>query len=424
MRMIVNFDLFVRGGSSGLPFVVQEMAFNASTGDITPICAPVAAVTRDETVNFSDYTAAQTGRPVYDLEGTCWVSSSRRGTFTQTAMAAWVKTAGERRWAADNPPSPGWENNIGAARLIPDFEFGAIGGNLQLHSGQYQDPITGGQLVVGFGGTLFPYVPDIPLVSRTQILDNPDFVANVDGWGSYGGSGSVTWDAGSGGRLKFTANGTSSQGVFVTPAAGAKTDIPVASDGQSIWGWMEFEPAATPRTVQTQINFFDADGDQISAVVGPTCIETLGAGVIATCPAEVPVGTVSAQMYGRIIGGGAAAEIHYVNVAYLAIAPATHLDDMNLGLSALPVGLGNLRWPAGSSSAKAVDTDRCAWVPISVFASATQSQPVEMPQYLARVNLGKIFEAYVPQLSRIGYSTLDGDDPMTGRAYAAWLGVT
>jgi hypothetical protein len=385
-RVIVNFDTLLRGTSTSQPFVIQEMAIDTTTGAITPVCAPVSAISRDQTAAFTDYTGRYSARPVFSDDGTCWASTAVKGTFNQRAMGVWLKSGGERRWAAENPPTAGWELEVGKLRVVPDFELGVLHQDSDLHSGEYIDPTTGGHVVVGAGGGVFPFFADSPLVLRTSLIANPGFDANVTGWGAFSNTGAVAWEATDGGRLKFTGNGTAGNGTWQSPAGVAFNNLPADSEGQSLWAWARFKPNSTARSVQVQVTYYDSGGTQVDFTNGPTAIESTGAYTTATCPSAVPVGAVKFRVFCRVIGGGVNGEIHYSDGAHCSIAPVTHMPSADLNLNVLPREPGTFRWPAGSSSRDAVDGDGVAWCPITVLGSSTS----RTPQYLARLDLPQL----------------------------------
>jgi hypothetical protein len=224
------------------------------------------------------------------------------------------------------------------------------------------------------------------LVLRSELLSNPDLSANVTGWGSFGATGAVAWEATDGGRGKFTGNGTAANGTWQSPSGSGFVNLPADSEGQSLWAWARFKPNTTARSVQVQVTFYDSGGTQVDSTTGPTIIEVPGSYVQATCPTAVPVGAVKFRIFCRVLLGGGNGEIHYWDSGSTMIAPVTHKPSVDLNLSLLPRGPGNFRWPAGSSSRVAVDADGIAWCPITVLGSSTS----RTPQYLARLDLPQL----------------------------------
>jgi hypothetical protein len=399
MRFVVCFDIFLRGTATQRPFMVQEMACD-DTGVITPVSAPVGSVVEDETADWSDNLAMAGGRMGRD--GTFWmVCGSRSGFgFSQQPLGAWFKTAGERRWTAENPPSAGWENRLGENRLVPDAEFGVLEKASSIGSGIFFDDLTGGVIIVGFSGRIFPFIPDSPLVLRASVLSNSTFAANITGWNVFGATCAAVHDAGDGGRLMMTANGTATSCIVQTDTGSTYSPLPANSVGQSWWPWAEVK-SSTARRARITVNFVDDDENPIgSTVSGPWAYTNTAGYVKVTCPVEVPVG---ATQYKLIVivnqesgGNMANGEIHYMREAYGALAPATHKPEANLDLSQLPNGTADVTWPAGVGVTCGEDSGRAAWCPIRCLENSGTAQPQPMPQYLMRLDMPQLLGESTP----------------------------
>lgn len=396
MRFLVSADVFIRSTVTQMPFSVQEMTVNAVTGTIDYVTAPVLFATHDETTTTSTYLGSYGGQ--YAKDGTVWIHSAQPTVgfgFAQRAMQAMWSTAGERRWTAEAPPAAGWENRYGEFRLVADYELGALDVASSLHSGQWEDSL-GAQLVVGQGGQLFPFVPDASHALRPSILSNSLYASNVTGWSSFGVTGTVAHEATDGGRLKFTANGTSTSAFWVTDSGGVYSPLSVGSVGQSLWAWARVKSAVTPRRARVQVQFVNDLNVAVGpTVIGPYSFTNTTTYVKLTCPVKVPVGATKYKIFvqvNRETGGNIPnLELHYSDEAHVSIAPVTHLPQGDLNLSVLPIGTGDTRWPSGAGLMWQVDTNRRAWFPIRVPDSGG-GQPLPIPQYLCCVNMKEIFE--------------------------------
>ncbi len=420
MRVLVSADVFIRGSTTQMPFSVQELTIDATTATIDYVTAPILAATQDQTVDASDYLAACQGQ--YDQAGTAWLATGAPTVgfgFQMDPMQAFIKTAGERRWTAEAPPAAGWEDRFGEFRLVADFELGVMDRASQLFSGQFEDPVSGGQVVVGFAGDVLPFTPDTPLTLRATDLTNGDFAADITPWASFGVTGTPTWDSGDGGRLKFTCNGTSTSAFWQTGAAGTTYPLPSDPVGQSCWAWANVKAAATPRRARAQIQFFTGAGVAISTVSGPWSFTTTTEYTQVAVAAEVPATAARYKMYvqvNRESGGNIPnLEVHYSDAAYLALAPVTHHTEADLDLSLLPLGTADLRWPAGAGVWQSVDDQRGAWLPIRCLENSGTTQPQQMPQYLIRLDL--------PSLLGLDPGPDPDPDPDPDAPYNEWVPV-
>jgi hypothetical protein len=390
LRFVVSLDVFARGTSTNRPHALIEMAYNANTGAITPVCAPVIATTSDQTA-FATYEGL-IAAAIYDDAGTCWVGTGSLAGFgfAQKPMGGWIATAGERRWAADNPAGVGWELDVGAVRCVPDFELAVVGQASSLLSGLTVDPDSGGIVDIGFSGRVWPFLPDSPMALRTSIVSNSLYAANVTGWTSFGLTGTTTWDAGDSGRLKFTANGSSTSAVWQSDSAGVYQPLPADPEGQSLCATTRVKAAATARRAQVQVQFFDDDNLQVGLTLsGPWADTNTSTYTKVSCPVVVPATATQFKMLvivNRASGGNIPNnEIHYSDEAYLALAPVTHLDEMNMDLSLLPLGVADRVWPAGLGNQFDIDEEGNWFVPIRSPSSSLDG--VALPPYVARISL-------------------------------------
>lgn len=394
-RFVVIPDVFVRGGSTSVPFACQEFKYDstlalANIADrVTVTSAPFVAIGDGDDVAYPSYNS-RCNAAVFGSDGTLYLARSQAvglASFNARSLAVWKKTAGERSYTTTAPPTAGYENAY-AVRVLPDWYVGAqiLGGNVA--RGGAVDPATGAVLVVGQTLVVDSHLPDSPLVNRAENLPNPSFASNNTGWSNVAGSTAQAWDAGDSGRLKMTATG----GAFANATVGTPTGL----SGLAISGWdnqsatvtATVKNNATARTFQCAAQFYDSTGAVVGGglTYGPKRQGVVGSYVTCAAPYKVPVGAVFAAVFVQV-NGPVAAEIHYVGDVSLRLAPFTSARRVDLDGASLTNGQPGRFQPRGLAIDPATRRGYISYQQLDPSGYAYPVAPQRRPQWIIDVDL-------------------------------------
>jgi hypothetical protein len=390
MRININYDVFQVVGST-VHFYVQEFSINAVTGAVTPVTALMVGAHLDDQADLSTYTAKLGGQ--YAADGSFWghTSDATGFGFNRNRMEVWLKSGGERSYVAQAPAVPGWETD-GPVRVVPDFALPSFVEGGQLNVAHFEEPVSGGQVFVGHGGKVSPVVPDSPLALRPNLLVNGEVATDITSWTAFGLSGNTVWDAGDGGRLKFTANGAPTSTWSNPLGLAGGTLLPEGSDGLPIWALARFKPNTTARSVFTSLAFYDEAGLGLGSAASKTTLEIAGRYVDVGVADEVPDGAVSFRLFCQI-PGAASLEVHFMDRAYVGLCPVELKDEWQLRKGRLPMNRSTSSiWPGGGASTDhAVDGKGRAWLPLTTFEHDDDLVwPLPVRLYLASIDLPQI----------------------------------
>lgn len=386
MRVAVTIDYLKQGGGTGLPFPFQEVAVDGS-GTITPVSAPIFPTSHDQTTNIRDFTGSFS-HAKFDDDGNLWASTATKGTFHQKAMSCFLKSGGERSYIATNPASAGWQNAVGGIRSVPDFQVGNTAVDSANCTGLFF--IDGNLINTGFGGQVFPFLLNNPLVLGASIKTNSDFTSDVTGWTNFGISGTLTWEATDGGRAKQMADGDTVSLVMQSDGNTTYSDLPEAAAGQSIVVRADIKSIATVRRARASIAFYDSADVNVGSFTGPYINTVVGSYIVMTCPCQVPPNAVKYKMFITIndVGGGILPlnETHVHSKVVITMAPVQALRVAVIDVSNFPIDPAEVRWPNANGGSSCVDDVGGLWLVLRAGENSGTPQPAYTPNYLIRLD--------------------------------------
>jgi hypothetical protein len=141
-RFVVIADSTTRDGRT-VPFTVQEFAYDAAAGTITPRGTAVRAAQDGSRMEVTAFAA----------DGTLFVARTAVDGLSAAPLAVYRKRGGERRLVSETPAGPDWPSASWGSTCAPDetvagTDRGGLVRSLAV------DPVTGAVLVAGLGGLL------------------------------------------------------------------------------------------------------------------------------------------------------------------------------------------------------------------------------------------------------------------------------
>lgn len=374
------------------PFALIELAYNASVGTVTPVCAPL--IPQDAIVNPTtpEATDASFGMAWYDAQGTLWANVTGKNPNPQASTLFLLRgvhgyrkfPSGNRRYVADWPPSTGWESRWGEAVAVPDAMTDPQHRGNGMTTAICEDPKSGGIVTPNTNGILKLTQPTLGLQPRTGNLLASDVPAD---WVASGGH-SVSWNAGEN-ALAITAASTAELVAQSGTGTGAAA-IPASWEGEVLHYEIDAKAATVGRATQPVVRFFNQSGTEVGALTGygPATRTTTTTGYTTIVgSAKIPAGTRFVSL-GVAINGHATNEVHYLKRATVTLAPWYPLADVNSGASLLFAGQ-----PGAPALAKGfVDPHtRDAWFPYFQILSVSAATNTRFPGWLVRVATPDLF---------------------------------
>lgn len=383
-RFVVFTDAFIAtGGSTPAPYF--ECSYDGTT-----------TITIKSGTILPQYASSRSIAGAFLSDGTLVVAQQDPSGFGlgTKPMAWWPKIGGERGIVSRQPFNGNSFTTEWGSQPAPDYASSATTGPSTFpFSGVRHAGLLKGIVGVGPQGLLWWLKYD-PAFVFNNLVANPTLNVNASGWASFFTTGTVAWDSGNGGRLKFTENGTGASSI----AGYGSFDLPSDAQGRDITGTLTVRSGGTRVPVRVGFDFRDPSDTSIFVSEGDYITEPVtGSTLTLTHAAVVPAGATKVRLTARW-NSHVNGEVHYIEkgadgiagkVGYNAI---TEFDTVQLDV------LSAVSGAAITSSlirVSALDSFMQLWVPLqgldnSSNALAGLDSP---PQWLWRVDLKQLIPA-------------------------------
>lgn len=376
-RFVVFSDFF---SSVGVPHVPPffEMKYNAGAGTLVPVSGTI----------LPQYTNSAAGAGRFTDDGHLLVGANDPSGFGFSAKPTqvYLKAAGERSYVTACPydVATSWNTKWGQ-QPPPDMELPTQGGsNLNAWAGVHYDPTLRTVVTVGVNGKgAWTRLAD-PFVLGANLVPNPDTPVDTSGWLPFFATGATVWDAGNGGQVKFTGNGTGAQ------AGATYFALPANPAGLAFFARLSVAKNTTARACHIQIDWYSTTSFAgfLASTSGGTMTERSDGSLMTLAVSGIaPVGAVFARL--SIVWTGVAnGEVHFLKSARFHALPVADAGTFQIDISTLTAGqIGGTEHTFTSVASLA--SDHRLWVPIHTENPVTNGTTNPL-QWLASVDLAAL----------------------------------
>lgn len=269
---------------------------------------------------------------------------------------------------------------------VPSFTIANMGGGGATPIAMEIDADTGTVFTVGmFGGRIRSWTPPNPDADNPNLALNAEFAADINDWQSRFLTCAVAHDAGDGGRLKATGNGSAS----TMSSRQINVALPVGAIGTSMICRAVVRAGAGVVGVNARvgIDFVDDADVFISGQPGSYLSTVEGAATTLHGNAIVPEDAAGYRVYVEW-DSNTGGDIHYVLSNVVMFAPGTDHEQISADSTLYVTGQSNFR--------KGGLLNNCLIAVVQPYSTTHEypSAPYELPSYLAIIPLDLISDTF------------------------------
>jgi hypothetical protein len=265
-----TYSVLQQGDPSGkvqFPFTSVEFSFDATTNEISMLTVPYLPFAGLEVL--SDRAEAYPFRYSnvhYTSNGDLVLASNfNLNGFTSGDVHIFRAVAGVRALDTAIPPTSGWENRVGEARIAADFVSPAAGRGTAVAPAIRDDSGTT-EIIIGTLNGNFNKLTPTGEWATTQLLPNPTFATNATGW-EASAFNTATWESGDSGRLKLTAGSGATSYILRTSTGTQGIDVS-SSVGKELQGRISVKCGTSRAMVRPFFTYYNSAGSVVSFLLG------------------------------------------------------------------------------------------------------------------------------------------------------------